>query len=347
MPLDQVGLLETLYRVVRPRHEWLSAALTAIQPLIDPHRLGLVGGFLSIPDPSALRPELIQTHGMSDRHRTFVLDGSMHQMTPVFIADAFLSRAYGTSAQIQGWEDIPIVKSGAIDAVGVRDTLAVSACEPNGDCVYVTSLQPDVVHLSDKDRVELALIARHLNAAHRLIRSVGVDESLMDRAAAVLDPDGRVHHARGAARSAMARKQLQRAVHSIEGARGRMRRSEPLQAIADWQSVVDNRWTLLEQVESDGKRYLLAVENMRAPPSPALLSVREREVVGRALAGCHNKLIAYELGLSDSTVRVLMGRAAAKLGVRTRKALLEVVARTCVSRHPCLQGEGHAGADGP
>lgn len=39
--------------------------------------------------------------------------------------------------------------------------------------------------------------------------------------------------------------------------------------------------------------------------------------------GHSNKLIAYELGIAASTVGVLLGRAASRLGVRTRKALLE------------------------
>lgn len=57
-----------------------------------------------------------------------------------------------------------------------------------------------------------------------------------------------------------------------------------------------------------------------------LLSKREREVVRRALLGDRNKVIAYDLGLADSTVRVLMRRAAAKMQVRSRRELLEKLA---------------------
>jgi DNA-binding CsgD family transcriptional regulator len=39
--------------------------------------------------------------------------------------------------------------------------------------------------------------------------------------------------------------------------------------------------------------------------------------------GHHNKEIAYDLGLSDATVRVLMHRAAKKLGVVGRRAAIE------------------------
>jgi DNA-binding CsgD family transcriptional regulator len=53
-----------------------------------------------------------------------------------------------------------------------------------------------------------------------------------------------------------------------------------------------------------------------------MLTDRERQVVLQAALGFTNKEIAYALGISDSTVRVLMARAAEKLGVRSRVELL-------------------------
>jgi len=41
-----------------------------------------------------------------------------------------------------------------------------------------------------------------------------------------------------------------------------------------------------------------------------------------ATLGMTNKQIAYALGISDATVRVLMARAAKRFGVRSRKELL-------------------------
>jgi len=54
------------------------------------------------------------------------------------------------------------------------------------------------------------------------------------------------------------------------------------------------------------------------------LTARERDVVARALRGCANKVIAYDLGLAHSTVRVLMARAAIKLGAHSREELLRI-----------------------
>jgi DNA-binding CsgD family transcriptional regulator len=62
---------------------------------------------------------------------------------------------------------------------------------------------------------------------------------------------------------------------------------------------------------------------VRARQGPESLSDREREVLTLAAMQRSNKLIAYELGLSDSTVRVLLTRACRKLGARSRAEAIE------------------------
>jgi DNA-binding NarL/FixJ family response regulator len=77
---------------------------------------------------------------------------------------------------------------------------------------------------------------------------------------------------------------------------------------------------------------LTAAARSPQSPSASALTRREREVVERALSGAYNKLIAYDLGVCHSTIRVLMSRAASKLGVRTRAEVL--------SRFAAIKAEG-------
>lgn len=79
-------------------------------------------------------------------------------------------------------------------------------------------------------------------------------------------------------------------------------------------------WWLLDSFDSDGRQYVVAARDTVSNERPDL-SPREAQVVGLLALGHSNKVISYELGLAWSTVRVLVHRAARKLGVGTRKEL--------------------------
>jgi DNA-binding CsgD family transcriptional regulator len=199
---------------------------------------------------------------------------------------------------------------------GVRDFVVINAFDSSGIGVLVGSPTPEEVTISVADRRTWSRIAAHLSTALRLRRRRARPPI------ALLSPGGRVEHAEGDAQAAPSRDALKEAVLRMERARGPMRRREPDAAVALWEPLVDARWTLLDSFESDGKRYVVAMENRAAIPGPEVLSARERQVVALYALGQTNKLIAYELGLSDSTVRVLLSRAAKKLGVCNRRELV-------------------------
>ena len=78
-------------------------------------------------------------------------------------------------------------------------------------------------------------------------------------------------------------------------------------------------WSYLDDFESGGRRFVIAMRK-----EVDVLTERERQILAHAALGLHDKAIAYELGLADATVRVLLHRAAKKLGVRGRQ---EAIAR--------------------
>ena len=142
-----------------------------------------------------------------------------------------------------------------------------------------------------------------------------------------MGPTGRIEHAEEPAKSPEARDALRLAALSQESARGRLRRRSPDEAVKEWKGLVAARWTLREQFDHDGKRYLVAERNDSPVNWIDELSDREQQVVAFASLGHWNKLIAYDLGIADSTVRVLLTRAAAKAGVHTRRELVELFLR--------------------
>jgi DNA-binding CsgD family transcriptional regulator len=101
-------------------------------------------------------------------------------------------------------------------------------------------------------------------------------------------------------------------------------------------SLVVTRWTLVDRVDRDGPGHMAVLENRQNTPGLESLTAREREVVRRAVAGSTNKAIAYDLGIADATVRVLLWRAYGKLGVRSRRDLIAKA---------FLLGQGQAGSE--
>ncbi len=172
-------------------------------------------------------------------------------------------------------------------------------------------------------------VAVHLAAALRLrARLAGMVPS-PEQAEAVVEPRGAIAHARGSATTRQARRILSESVLALErlrNGRGKQRRARPLGAL---KGLVDARWTLVDHFESDGRRLLLAQCNEVPTPDLSRLTDRERQVVAFASLGHTNKLIAYELGISASTVAVFLHHAARRLRVATRA---ELIARFLSSR---------------
>ncbi len=107
--------------------------------------------------------------------------------------------------------------------------------------------------------------------------------------------------------------------------RGPLRRTDPIEALDLWRGLVDGRWSLLEHHESDGRRYLVAIENPPTVTDPRRLSTRERQVVHCVADGNDNVLVGYRLGISASAVASHLSTALRKLGLGSRSELITLV----------------------
>jgi DNA-binding NarL/FixJ family response regulator len=89
-------------------------------------------------------------------------------------------------------------------------------------------------------------------------------------------------------------------------------------------SELPEGWELVTEYVHEGRRYAV----LRARGHASALTLRERQILARAALGQTNKVIAYELGLSASTVRVFMARAFVRLGARNRAEAIEIFRAT-------------------
>ena len=117
---------------------------------------------------------------------------------------------------------------------------------------------------------------------------------------------------------------LRDAVERQETARGRLR-TDPDRALEIWMGLVAGRWSLVDRYEKGGRRYLVARRNESDVSEPAALTSRERAVARLAAIGLSNKWIAYELGLSASTVATHLAFALRKLKLKTRTELASTI----------------------
>jgi DNA-binding CsgD family transcriptional regulator len=202
--------------------------------------------------------------------------------------------------------------------VGVAEMFAVAAIEPAGRGVVLGVGLAEPGGPSPRERVDWVHVAAHVAAARRL-RVHLAGGSAIDRASAVLSPNGRIEHL-AETEDADIGPIVREAVKQVEYARNRA--SSSTEALELWQGLVDGRWSLVEQFESDGRRFYVAVRN----PSDAIklhaLTRREAEVAAYVAKGTPTKVTAYALGLDEVTVRGYLRAAMSKLGLRSRAELV-------------------------
>jgi DNA-binding CsgD family transcriptional regulator len=165
---------------------------------------------------------------------------------------------------------------------------------------------------------QLGLVGAHIGAALRLRGEIGPPSPEDDSTEAVVSPSGAVLHAKGDAIRAAERIAL--AVRRSE--RARLRDVPDDEAVELWRALVDGRWSIVDIVERDGKRLVLARRNPLRGKDVAALTREERDVAWLASMGHSNKYIAYELGLTLPTVIRRLTCALRKLGVPTRRDLI-------------------------
>jgi DNA-binding CsgD family transcriptional regulator len=97
------------------------------------------------------------------------------------------------------------------------------------------------------------------------------------------------------------------------------------EAAVFWRALATNHAVPLDFFDLGSKRYVLLPLNAEVPEAKLAgsLTARELEIVGRVAAGDANKAIAFDLGLSMSTVASHLSSAIAKLGLDSRVRLIE------------------------
>lgn len=162
----------------------------------------------------------------------------------------------------------------------------------------------------------------HFAAVARLRRRL--DHARKERAAdAIFDPRGKLLHAERGAEGR--REALVDAVLASERARGPLRRKDPDAATSTWRALVAGGYTIVETVERDGKRLLLARANEPDLGGLSELTTLEAACAYFTALGHPQKLIGYELGVTPSAAARGTRDAVAKLRLASPEELVRVI----------------------
>lgn len=210
----------------------------------------------------------------------------------------------------------PEVLGEVLRPFGVHDVLGVRAQDGHGWALGLVTFSERPIDDSRAALDRWIRVATHLGTALRLRQRI--DRDAPD---AILTPGGHLLEATTpTARGAVER--LEAGVRQVDRARGALRRRDPDGALSLWEGLLAGRWSLVDRVDSDGRRFVLAYANGIAGPATGPLSERESAVVRWAVGGASNKEIAYALGLGTSTVGWHLSNAMAKLRVNGRVELI-------------------------
>lgn len=324
---DLVGVLEAAYALDLPEPAWLRGVVDAIRPSLD-EGLGIAA-------------YLYDTMDRPFRVKHLVVDGCPVDASGVarlqdpayddFVRRSWIARAAMTASETPGYDAHPAVHD-VLRPAGIRDIMVVNAIDATGVGCWIGAPIADVRVLAPETRERWNRVATHLRASvrlrSRLSSARGGPPETSGAPEAVLTPEGEIVALEGAAETA--RGTLRDAVRAVQRVRRELR-ADGDRALLAWPALVRARWSLVDDYAEGDHHYVVARANAVEVQPIARLSHRERQVVACLSSGHTNKETAYELGLSHSTVRVLVARACAKVGVTTREELVAVFRRGTVS----------------
>ena len=315
---DLVSVLEAAYAVELPERDWLKGILAALRPSLE-RGLGIAGYVYDTRERPFRIKNLLVDGCPIDANGLAMLQ---HEAHDEFVRSSWIARAAMMASETPGYDAHPAVLE-VFHPAGIRDVMVVNAIDPIGVGCWIGAPRAKKGRLEGTDRELWNRVATHVRTSLRLrLRLAARAEGATNAAGAeaIMTTAGKFEHLDRAAETSQ--EALREAVKGIARARSSLR-DQPERALPSWKAMVRARWTLVDEYQNDGNHYIVARVNSLTDNATARLSERERQVVACLSMGHTNKEAAYELGLSHSTVRVLVTRACAKLGVASREALVE------------------------
>ena len=322
-----IRLTEAAYDLEVDPQAWFPSVMDAVLPLID-HGLGVAG--LVGTRPASPGPVHIEQVQVASGPPDFPIR-MMRAMAELPPEKTYAQATSGVRVLSElAAEDPLLLEAWSRHIDYAKDGVGITALDPDGHGIHLVAAAPSILTLGDAARRRWRMLAAHLCAGLRLrtalsrADSVPSEEGLPLGAEAVLDPKTfTLTEAIRDARSPDSTRALREAAIRMDRARGRLRKSDPEEALEIWKALVRGRWSVVNWFDNDQRRYVLAVPNPPKVRDPRGLTKRESQVVAYACLGESHKTIAYRLGISRSRVSYALRCSMRKFGVSTQAQLVE------------------------
>jgi DNA-binding NarL/FixJ family response regulator len=322
-----VAFIEACREARGSNQEWFYNVSAAAAPLLHGRRPRGTGGYSYqiLGDRSIALLELIQARGSElAAHPTYGKAAFLEcinasPMRSVFSAadpNVIVLSRLGAALDVELQDRLP---PGAGDSVGLIGGAF------RGEGVNLCWLLAEPLRPSPRQLRHLSGLAEHLSAGYRVRQLLGSTTRAYERAAAVFTPDGRVQHASADLPRDQHAALIERLVAAVRGSE-RLRTRSSQRSVADAEALfgafVSGQYALIDQIDADGKRWVVAMR-VKDPRGSGGLTVRERRVAIAAASGLANKAIAAEIGISTRAVAYDLRSCLAKLGLGDRHALVQ------------------------
>lgn len=319
-----IDVVEAAYDLAASTDAWLDGLVRAVGQ--DAEVGGGVYAFVCALEPKIKPLTKIASRGVPQGLLKLV--GALNAVTPPKVAARMRGSAVtiGSMVAEMGGPNNFVALTVRTFLNPIVDCLSMFVQDGEGHLLQVVAPATELVDVHARTAESWRRVLFHVGTGLRLRRRLAASPE------ALVAPGGKVVHAEGAAREPSARDALAAAVRRVERARGAERARDPEAALRMWHGLVEGRWSLVDQWEGDGRRYIAARENLPRIKDPRALGQTEQAYLSMFLRGTTPAEIAFAFGRAEATVTHALSVVASRLGLPNRVALSRLGEEECLER---------------
>ncbi|MGB5811136.1 MAG: helix-turn-helix transcriptional regulator [Polyangiales bacterium] len=319
-----IGVVEAVYELSSSESDWLAEIVGLVLPTVPEASASLGVTYSRPPAGGKVESRTWRVAGTNLDLRELTLRAGPE--VPMDVQREYMRPGLASTVSEISSRCRAAVESWSRHVGIAKDALVVNAVEPDGEGVNFTLLLPRQTRLTSSSARTWRMLGAHLTAGHRIRRAMEnqreKNTTLPRGAEAVIDPTTfQITDAEGEGRGATVA--LREAARRVDRSRGRLRTTDPEEALSAWWALMQGRWSMVDWFDSDDRRYVLAIPNAPNLGDPRGLTERELQVATYAALGEQSNHIGYRLGVSTSAVSRSLQNAMRKLGAKSQAQLVE------------------------